>query len=222
MVELLERSGHTVLAPDLPGHGDDTTPLDEIESDAYRARIREVLGNSAEPVILVGHSMGGIVISLGAEECPEKVAKLIYLAAFLPNPDQPDGDLKAGPEIAAAMNVEPNGLAIKFDPSATRDVFYADCSDEDIALANRKICLQPLAPMREPTNLSAERFGSVPRQYVECTLDRALPIETQRRLHAASPCEKVHTLETSHSPFFSQPETLCKILEEVAENLKGR
>ena len=63
----LRAAGHTVVAPDLPGHGDDVTPLAGQTLDAYATRITAEVDAATQPVILVGHSMGGIVISTVAE-----------------------------------------------------------------------------------------------------------------------------------------------------------
>ncbi len=78
----LRMAGHTVVAPDLPGHGSDSTPLAGQTLDAYAERILTEVDAAVQPVILVGHSMGGIVISTVAERRPAKVARLVYLAAY--------------------------------------------------------------------------------------------------------------------------------------------
>src|SRR5215471_17226659 len=84
VVPLLRQAGHRVETLDLPGHGQDRTPIREITLAAYTKRVCETLDDQAEPVILVGHSMGGIVITQVAEERPEKIQTLVYLTAFLP------------------------------------------------------------------------------------------------------------------------------------------
>jgi pimeloyl-ACP methyl ester carboxylesterase len=95
VVEPLEALGHKVETLDLPGAGDDHTPLEEINLDLYAERICEVLGTSPEQAVLVGHSMGGMAVTQAASRCPGRVASLIYLAAFLPGggpePGWPDG-----------------------------------------------------------------------------------------------------------------------------------
>ncbi len=88
VVPLLEKEGHKVEAPDLPGHGKDKTPISEITLEAYAQSICKVLDAQSEPVILVGHSMGGIVITQVAEYRPERIKMLVYLTAFL----QPSGE----------------------------------------------------------------------------------------------------------------------------------
>src|SRR5215471_8421479 len=83
VVPLLRQAGHQVETLDLPGHGQDRTPILEVTLAAYTKRVCETLDAQAEPVILVGHSMGGIVITQVAEERPEKIQTLVYLTAFL-------------------------------------------------------------------------------------------------------------------------------------------
>ena len=83
VIPLLEEAGHVAQAPDLPGSGDDPTPIPEVSLQGYADRISEVLDAQPEPVVLVGHSSGGTVISQAAEQRPDKVKLLVYLAAFL-------------------------------------------------------------------------------------------------------------------------------------------
>jgi hypothetical protein len=93
-----------------------------------------------------------------------------------------------------------------------RDAFYGECSDEDVSLAT--LCLQPepTLPLVTPLELSAEKFGAVPRTYIECLRDRAIPIGLQRRMQESWPCQTVHALDTDHSPFFSRPDELAALL----------
>ncbi|MDA7711495.1 alpha/beta hydrolase [Flavobacteriaceae bacterium] len=83
VAEELAAKGHTVIAPDLPGHGSDKTAPGDITMENYVKTITDILDAQTEPVVLVGHSFNGITISRAAELCPEKVKKLVYLTAFL-------------------------------------------------------------------------------------------------------------------------------------------
>jgi pimeloyl-ACP methyl ester carboxylesterase len=83
VVPLLKQAGHQVEILDLPEYGQDKTLLREITLATYTKRVCETLDAQAEPVILVGHSMAGIVITQVAEERPEKIKTLVYLTAFL-------------------------------------------------------------------------------------------------------------------------------------------
>ncbi|HNH94754.1 MAG TPA: alpha/beta fold hydrolase, partial [Microthrixaceae bacterium] len=79
--------GALSIAVDLPGHGEDRTPIAGLTLSDYADRVIEVLDDIDEPVTLVGHSLGGATISTVAERRPERIAGLVYLCALL----QPSG-----------------------------------------------------------------------------------------------------------------------------------
>jgi hypothetical protein len=62
----------------------------------------------------------------------------------------------------------------------------------------------------------SQRYESVPRVYIECLRDQTISLEQQRSLHAATPCQRIYALNTSHSPFFSAPGDLSRILTALA------
>jgi hypothetical protein len=64
--------------------------------------------------------------------------------------------------------------------------------------------------------VTQERSGQVPRYYVACLNDRALPIEAQRELIRRHPCRQVATLDSDHSPFLCRPAELAEFLLGVA------
>ena len=76
----LEAAGHTVETLDLPGAGDDLTPVEGVTLEACAARVGDVLAHSNEPALLVGHSMGGVVITQAASNHPDRIASLAYVA----------------------------------------------------------------------------------------------------------------------------------------------
>jgi pimeloyl-ACP methyl ester carboxylesterase len=181
---------------------------------AYVDRVGAALAREREPALLLGHSMGGMVIAQAGEEHATRVRALVYLAAFLPR----DGESLGGLAIPSAVtpNLRPDREAgvVGFDPAGARDAFYHDCSDADVETARARLCPQPIAPWTGGVRLGA-RYEAIPRHYIECTLDRAIPIAEQRRMHAATPC-CVHTLETAHSPFYAMPEPLAGVLDAIA------
>jgi pimeloyl-ACP methyl ester carboxylesterase len=218
LVPRLEAGGARVLAPDLPSMGADPTPPAVITLEYWTSFVTDLIAREAEPVVLVGHSRGGIVISAVAERMPDRIRKLVYLAAFL---------LPAGRTLADEANaiedslVPPNmipahsGLTCTVRPQVLREAFYGQCTDEDTAFAISRLCPEPLKPLVTPLELSAARFGRVPRVYVETTLDRAVTPSAQKKMQSALPCDPVFTLETDHSPFLSQPEALARILISI-------
>ena len=78
--EPLEAAGHTVEAFDLPGGGDDETPVEGVTLESCADRVCEVLDRRPEPAVLVGYSMGGASITQAASNCPEHVAALVFVA----------------------------------------------------------------------------------------------------------------------------------------------
>lgn len=217
---LLEREGHTVVTPDLPGLGEDQTPIEACTLKSYVARITQVVDQVTGPVILLGHSLGGTTISQVAEQRPDTIALLIYLTALLPS----DG-ISAMDQLGAALTPE-NELfrLIETDAQSMRlteaalPFFYHDCAPEDLATARGHLRPQALAPMAAPLQLSA-RFARVPRAYITCTADRVL-VPAMARDMAAS-CALVRTLPSGHSPFFACPDLLVKHLADLAHTLRS-
>lgn len=209
---LLEAAGHTVMAPDLPGHGGDPMPTADVTLDTYTDRVCDYLDAAAEPVVLVGHSMGGLVISQAAERRPDRIRTLVYLTAFLLRdgefllqiaPNDPDGI------VIPNLVMSDDEISATVKDEAIRDAFYGDCTDADVASAKSLLVPQAAAPFATPLSLTDGNFGRVKRVYIECTADRTISIGVQRQMQQALPCDKVITMDTSHSPFFSAPEALA-------------
>ncbi len=219
VVTRLEAAGHNALAVDLPGMGADGTPLGEVTLDLWNDELVSVLKNRSEPVILVGHSRGGLNISLAAATVPDRIKRLVYLCAFVPESGRSlfeQAGENTGSELATALVPSADGLSTVVADSRLQDIFYADCSDDDLTLA--RLCLkpEPLAPLNTPFHDREDNLSSVAKTYVECLQDRAITIETQRRM--ASRCDSVVTMDTSHSPFFSTPDALVSVLLDLADD----
>src|SRR4028119_122725 len=216
----LEQGGHEVVALDLPGHGEDQTPAVEVTLEAYADRVVESLDAMPGPVVLVGHSLSGTVISQVAERRPGKIDKLVYLCALLlPNgksaieASQEDGDSV----ILKNAAVEPDLGRIVLAEEGMREALYHDCPEEDFERARRLITPQPLAPLGTPVEVTEENFGSVRRTYVHITGDRAVSPPAQEKMYAELPCEKVVSMSTGHLPFFAAPEELAGHLGSLAK-----
>jgi pimeloyl-ACP methyl ester carboxylesterase len=204
-----------VLAPDLPGHGDDATPVAQLSLKAYAESIAAVIRGATEPVVLVGHSFAGIVISQVAELVPERISRLVYLTAFLPANGQSLSRLAAadpGNPVAGSLHITADQQCASLDPARVGELLYPDCPASDVALARQRLRAEPLLPFVTPVAITAARAGSIPRSYIECRNDIAVPLWFQRQMQAGMPCDPVHTLPTGHSPFFAAPTELVRLL----------
>lgn len=177
-------------------------------------KICNILDEFDEQVILVGHSMGGIVISQVAEERPQKIKKLVYLTAYL---------LQDGESIIQAFQEDKDSLlrnyiAMSDDGSLFTlkeeglNVLYPDVSDEDIERIKKFNKPQPALLSATPVNLSEENYGSISRIYIECKNDHAITPTVQKDMYTKMPCDKVLTLETSHAPNYAAPEKVVECL----------
>ena len=215
VVPLLRAAGHSVLAPDLPGMGDDRTPF----GPAVLSDLADWVCAQTEPVVLVGHSRGGVVISEVAERVPDRISRLVYLTAFL----LPDGQSLMGfngtvqnDAVAGSLRISDDGQTCTIDPARSPDIFYGGCAGADASACLARLTPEPLAAVTTPVRVTPQRFGTVPRAYIEATDDHAIRIGRQRAMHAALPCDPVITLACDHSPFYSMPDRLAQALLALA------
>jgi pimeloyl-ACP methyl ester carboxylesterase len=213
VIPRLEKLGHTVIAPDSLSHGLERTPPLETTLKGIVEGISRVVASAPEPVVLVGHSFGGVVITQVGEAHPDRIKELVYVAAFLPQNGQSVLELNQDdPESLMEFEFLEEGRLARAKPDKGRSIFYGDCSDEDVALARLLLVTDGVEPYTVPVTTTTANWGRIPRTYIECTRDRAIGISRQRAMQAALPCRRVFTLETDHSPFFSAPDALVRCL----------
>jgi pimeloyl-ACP methyl ester carboxylesterase len=224
LVPELESRGHRAVAPDLQGMGEDRTPIGKLTLGGWGEFIARIARTTGEPVVLVGHSRGGLVIGEAAELAPEVMLGLIYITAVL---------IPAGMSMMRAFDGQAtnlmekvtttaDGLAFIFDRDAARRCFYNRAAPEDAEAALDRLCPEPIAPNHQPMSVTQERWGSVPRAFIECADDKTLPLAFQRRLHQALPCDPVVTLDSDHSPFLCMPGELADHLTAIAADFARR
>jgi pimeloyl-ACP methyl ester carboxylesterase len=217
---LLEDQGHRVLTPDLPGHGDDRAPVEEMTLESYARRVQQSVEAAPEPVVLVGHSMGGVAVTQAAEYVPDRIDRLVYLTAFLPGDGQslPDiaGSFEGGDDVTPNLVVdEQAGTAVVAEHMRSQ-LFYGECSEEDAEFCLARLVPESLAAIATPVHITADRAARLPRAYIECLRDGAIPIALQRMMQRSRPCDPVLQIDTDHSPFFSRPSELAAHLLTLA------
>ena len=219
VVPLLEEQGHRAIAIDLPGMGRDKTPIQLVKLGTTVEKICQLIDNIEGKVILVGHSKNGIMISQVAEYRPDKIEKLIYLAAYLiPNgKTQREYSLQdTGGVLKSYVTMYEELNAHTLQPEIYKEGLYADCDDYITELAKILLSHEPVESGITPLQLTEENYGHVPRVYIECTEDKAVTPFIQRKMYTETPCDKLYSMATSHSPFFSKPQELTDILCEIA------
>ena len=218
IIPLLENKGHKVKAPDLPGHGSHTMPITEISLQLYVDHVCQVIDSQTEPVVLVGHSLGGCTISQVAENRPKKIKTLVYLTAYLLMNDEPALNyVMSDTEAIVVPNLTmPEDLSYSsVNEEIIKEAFYGDCSDEDVAFAKPLLVPEASEPFRAPVKTTEEKFGRIPRVYITCLRDKAITPGIQEKMYTNLPCKKVIRMNTDHSPFFSATEELAEHLLSI-------
>jgi pimeloyl-ACP methyl ester carboxylesterase len=211
----LKAKGASVTVVELPAHGDDTTALSAATFDAYTAKVESAVDAAGGPVVLVGHSMGGMVISEVAEHRADKIDKLIYVAGFVPkNGDstlalaQTDADSHLGSALIVDMAAGTANLPMdKLD-----DVFCADCSMPALQSLHAHYRVEPLAPLVATVHLTAGSFGKVAKYYVYAKQDHAISYPFQQKMTTGVTFAATASLDTGHSPFLSNPDLMITTL----------
>ena len=260
LIPLLTAKNITVVAPDLPGHAvgarfpvsftqqpfseqafdTEPSPLAGISLAQYVSTIQQTIDELAAagfgPITLLGHSMAGVPITAAAEQAPGKIAKLIYLSAFMPvtaNPVQaylglPQNAnsqvlriLKGNPAVIGALRLETNSTDAN-DQANLKNAFSADSAALDwVAIAHMMQPDDPAQAYGTPTGATAANWGSVKRSYIGCTSDNVIPPALQQlfisEADALTPANKTdyHAFASSHLPFVSQPDALATLIASL-------
>ena len=211
--------GHEALALDLPGRGHAPARHAFVGMKQMVDAAAAALSTTEKTTIVV-HSRSGIVASTLAERHPDKIARIIYLAAFM----LPDGKrvLDYLPDKGSLLNgkVDIHRVALWdwLRPEAYRDALYADCSESDVELARALLVREPLRPALTRLRLTEARYGRVPRAYIRLTEDCAVSLALQDRLLSETPVERVESIAASHSAYFSQADKLAATVLRLARN----
>lgn len=219
LVPYLEASQLEVFTPDLPSHGKNPADPARTNLKAYSTYISQYIENIDKKVILVGHSMAGMVISQVAEEIPDKLARLLYLSAYLPENGQSLFSLIAAnaagvgkSPIEEVMQISADKRYFTINPQAIQGLFY-NCSPTD--QSPKAFPSQPALPFSGKVRLSEANYGRVPKTYICCLNDHVIPISHQRHMLKNQACGEMVQLDSDHSPFLSCPELLAKVLNSA-------
>ncbi|MEO6838340.1 MAG: alpha/beta fold hydrolase [Ginsengibacter sp.] len=215
----LEKAGQKVIVVELPAHGNDFTSPAEVSIDVYRDKVISAIESTHTKVILVGHSLGGVVVSSVAEKIPSKIKKLIYIAGFIPANGQSLGDLAsqdAQSLLGPALILSKDQLLFDVQHDAITSIFCQDGSDAVKQLVLNNFRPEPAIPFINPVTLTDANFGKVDKYYIHTLQDHAIGIDLQNRMVDAAHITKTFSVNTGHSPFLTQPDEVTKLLLAIA------
>jgi pimeloyl-ACP methyl ester carboxylesterase len=206
LADVLGEAGHTVVTVDLP-ISDPTAGL-----TTYRDTVVTASEGLAAPVV-VGHSMGGVVVPLVAEARP--VSHMVFLCAFLPVPGASVNDTRKSEPIETydlqSRQFEDLGEGVwMVGPETARELFYHDAGDDLSDWAYARLRSQAYGVFSEPSPLRA--WPDAPSSYILCREDRALDPEWSRSAARTRLGVEAIEIDGAHSPFLTRPEELAELL----------
>ena len=217
---ILRENGHTVTAIDLPGHGANKQPNSVVTTQSYIQAVVDVIGSLDYPVILVGHSMNGALISHVAEQIPEKIERLVYVTAFL---------LKNGETVFETMENDTDAEVfseIQFSddqafatlpvPALLRVGLHDVGPSEIERILPMMAEWQASEPFLTKLVLSNENFGSVPKTFIRTNIDKMISPTLQGAMISNWDVDSVFELESGHFPTSSVPGELAGVLLRAA------
>jgi len=206
-ITALRALGHEPVAAQLA--------LESLEGDV--AAVRRVLSTIDEPVLLVGWSYGGAVIT-NAAVGQDHVKALAYIAAFTPDQGESVQDIahrRPGSALPEHLKVTDDGYSY-IDRPAYGEVVAADAADERIALAAAMQKFPRLGIDAAPSGTPAWR--TLPSHYLVATQDRAIPAATQRELADRIGAQTTEW-DTGHGPMYAHPQDLAAYLAALVKGL---
>lgn len=190
-------------------------PLTSLADDANRTR--KMIGQQKGPVLLVGHSYGGAVITEAGNE--PNVVGLVYIAAFAPDAGESLSEIaQAAPPPAGAASVAPDSDGyVWINPAKFRESFCQDLpADEALVMA-----VTQKAPVGSTfgDKVTAPAWRNKPSWYQISSEDRMIHPENQKRMSARLGARKTISLNAGHASLASRPREVTALIDEAATAL---
>jgi pimeloyl-ACP methyl ester carboxylesterase len=217
VARLLRADGHDVHTPTLTGFGDRVhlvPPGGEVPFPTFVTDVVNVLEfEDLHDAVLVGHSMGGVIVPRVAEAAPDRLARVVWLAG----PVLADGEtliesIPQTPAIARAVTIAPDGT-LTTDVEALLAAILSDGTEADRRWVAERHRPYPHAALVEPGRLTAFLALGCPAAYVLAARDETIPPDRARRFAARLPGAPVFEVDASHDAMVSRPaETAAALL----------
>lgn len=218
--ENLEKQGHKVVVVELPAHGQDQTQISAATLESYVSKVKQAVNAISGKVILIGHSMGGAVITQAGAQIPSKIEKLVYIAGYVP---------KNGQAIIELSSTDPDSQvqkALQFSPDMStasitnpeinlKNIFCQDGTQTVIDKLVKNLRTEPTAPLLTPLSYDSAAYAKLDKYYIYTTEDRAIGYALQQKMAGDAQITKTFSIASGHSPFLSKPEKVCEIIVNI-------
>ena len=217
----LTAAGYTVTVVKLPGHGDDITPAYQVSFQAYVEEVKKAINLYSEPVILVGHSLGGAVITQTAAEIPQKIKKLVYVAGFIPQSGKSVLDysqMDSSSLLPSALQLsDDQTLAGIVNPEINLPkIFCQDGTDSQKQFLVERYKAEPTIPLGTPLTYKTADYNTAGQKYyIHTTQDNTITYSFQQKMAKDAGITNTYTINSGHSPFISKSAELTKLLKEI-------
>jgi len=191
-------------------------PTTSLADDVAATRL--VIARAQGPVVLVGHSYGGVVVTQAGTDA--KVAGLVYIAAFAPDKGESVASLIANPPPGAPVPpiLPPVDGYLFLDAAKFRASFAADVSEDKAAfLADSQV---PWGVAALSGAVSEPAWKTKPSWYLVATEDKMIPPPAQRQM-AARAGATVTEAAGSHAIYISKPEAVAALIAEAAQSVSA-
>nr|AFK45669.1 unknown [Lotus japonicus] len=224
----LESAGHKVTVIDLAASGINMKKIEEVDTiSQYSEPLLQLMASipSNKKVILVGHSLGGLNISLAMDKFPEKVEVGVFLTAFAPDTHKPSYVLEKFNSIPAADWLDTeflpcgNKKSIVFGPKFLVTKLYqlSPAEDHELAKALMRTGSLFVEDMIQQKNMFKQGYGLVPRVFIICTEDLTITLKFQLwMIQNAGINEVIEMKGADHMPMLCKPQELSDSLLQIA------
>ncbi|PWV56831.1 alpha/beta fold hydrolase [Chitinophaga sp. S165] len=217
----LIKDGNNVTVVQLPGHGSDATDASRITLNLYRDKVIDAMTSMNGKVILVGHSLGGMIISAVAEQVPTKVEKLVYLAAYLPTSGQSlfgIATTDAGSHLTLdILKFSADHSTVDIEGTHIVDVFIQDGSTQAQNLVLNHYKTEPAQPLIDTVALTSANFGSVAKAYIKTLQDHTISPDLQNEMINTAAVKEVYQLNAGHCASITKADSLAILLKKIGQ-----